>query len=159
MKARKLFFKECHLAGRQYWDVDDVWDELHVGTCLELKRDLENRHDVNAVAVVYHTIDEQTGETYKTSKLKFFNTCINIIRTLPIIQHDEKNANDVAKEPHEFTHAPDALRGFCIERTKATKIMTDDERLFLESQQQRRKEGILGIAGAVATRGYMSYGW
>ena len=63
MKARKLFFKECHLAGRQYWDVDDVWDELHVGTCLELKRDLENRHDVNAVAVVYHTIDEQTGET------------------------------------------------------------------------------------------------
>ena len=63
MKAKKLFFKECHLAGRQYWDVDEVWDELHVGTCLELKRDLENRHDMNAVAVVYHTIDEQTGET------------------------------------------------------------------------------------------------
>ena len=63
MKAKKLFFKECHLAGRQYWDVDEVWDELHVGTCLELKRDLENRHDMNAVAVVYHTIDDQTGET------------------------------------------------------------------------------------------------
>ena len=86
----------------------------------------------------YEATDEQTGEKYTTSKLKFFNTCINIIRTLPIIQHDEKNANDVAKEPHEFTHAPDALRGFCIERTRATRIMTDDERMFLESQQQRR---------------------
>ena len=106
----------------------------------------------------YEATDEQTGETYKTSKLKFFNTCINIIRTLPVIQHDEKNANDVAKEPHEFTHAPDALRGFCIERTRATRIMTDDERMYLESQEKRRKEGILGIAGAVATRGYMSYG-
>ena len=63
MKAKKLFFKECHLAGRQYWDVDEVWDELHVGTILELKRDLENRHDMNAVAVVYNTIDERTGET------------------------------------------------------------------------------------------------
>ena len=40
MKAKKLFFKECHLAGRQYHDVDEVWDELHVGTQLELQRDL-----------------------------------------------------------------------------------------------------------------------
>ncbi len=62
MKAKKLFFKECHLAGRQYHDVDEVWDELHVGTCLELQRDLDNRYDKNAVAVVYNTIDEDTGE-------------------------------------------------------------------------------------------------
>lgn len=62
MKAKKLFFKECHLAGRQYHDVDEVWDELHVGTCLELQRDLDNRYDKNAVAVVYKTIDEDTGE-------------------------------------------------------------------------------------------------
>ena len=37
MKVKKLFFKECNLAGRQYHDVDEVWDELHVGTCLELQ--------------------------------------------------------------------------------------------------------------------------
>ena len=30
MKAKKLFFKECHLAGRQYHDVDEVWDELKI---------------------------------------------------------------------------------------------------------------------------------
>ena len=41
---------------------------------------------------------------------------------------------------------------------RATLRKTDDERLYLESQENRRKEGILGIAGAVATKGYMSYG-
>ena len=61
MKAKKLFFKECHLAGRQYHDVDEVWDELHVGTQLELQRDLDNRHDKNAVAVVFRTVDVDTG--------------------------------------------------------------------------------------------------
>ena len=54
MKAKKLFFKECHLAGRQYHDVDEVWE-------LELQRDLDNRHDKNAVAVVYRTVDVDTG--------------------------------------------------------------------------------------------------
>lgn len=107
---------------------------------------------------VFEIEDEQTGEKKKTAKLKFFNTCLNILRTLPVIQHDEKNPNDVAKEPHEFTHAPDALRGFCIERTKATKIMSEDEERYLESVESRRREGILGIAGASATRSYMEYG-
>lgn len=42
-----------------------------------------------------------------------FSTCTNLIRTLPAVQHDEKNPNDVAVEPHELTHAPDAIRYFC----------------------------------------------
>ena len=48
-----------------------------------------------------------------TSKLKIFSNCTNLIRTLPALQHDEKNPNDVANEPHELTHIPDALRYFC----------------------------------------------
>lgn len=47
------------------------------------------------------------------SKLKIFSNCVNLIRTLPALQHDEKNPNDVATEPHELTHIPDALRYFC----------------------------------------------
>ena len=46
-------------------------------------------------------------------KLQIFNTCRNLIRTLPAVRHDEKKPNDIAKEPHELTHAPDALRYFC----------------------------------------------
>jgi len=35
-----------------------VWEELHVGTLLELQRDKENTYDKNAVAVVYSKMDE-----------------------------------------------------------------------------------------------------
>ena len=102
--------------------------------------------------------DEQTGDEIRISKLRIFETCRHLLRTLPVIQRDEKNPNDCAKEPHELTHAPDALRAFCIERTKATRIMTEDELMYEESKRQRRRLGILGIAGATATRDYMRYG-
>ena len=60
--------------------------------------------------------DIETGEPIKTSRLKIFSNCTNLIRCLPLLQCDEKNPNDVATEPHELTHAPDALRYFCIMR-------------------------------------------
>lgn len=56
-------------------------------------------------------IDDEQGQ--KTSKLHIFSNCVNLIRTLPALQFDEKNPNDVANEPHELTHIPDALRYFC----------------------------------------------
>ena len=62
MVAKKLYFMDCHLAGRQYHDADEVWDKLKVGTVLNLVRDLDNRHDMDAVAVVYH--NEEDGEDY-----------------------------------------------------------------------------------------------
>ena len=64
MKAKKLFFKECHLAGRQYHDVDEVWEELKVGTCLRLERDLDNRYDKNAVAVIFDKIIEESDDPH-----------------------------------------------------------------------------------------------
>jgi phage terminase large subunit len=60
--------------------------------------------------------DEQTGETKITARLKIFKNCVNLIRTLPQIQHDEVDPNDCRTEPHELTHAPDALRYFTIMR-------------------------------------------
>ena len=57
MKAKKLFYKECHLAGRQYHDCDEVFDELKVGTELCLVYDEDNRFDRNAVAVIYKRPD------------------------------------------------------------------------------------------------------
>lgn len=47
-------------------------------------------------------------------RLYIFSTCPNLIRTLGMICIDEKNPNDCKKEPHELTHAPDALRYFAI---------------------------------------------
>lgn len=60
MKTNKLFFMDCHLAGRKYHDADEVWDYLRVGTRVRLERDLENRFDPYAVAVML----DKDGEAY-----------------------------------------------------------------------------------------------
>ncbi len=47
-------------------------------------------------------------------KLKIFSTCEELIRTLPALTIDKLKPSDCSTEPHEITHAPDALRGFAI---------------------------------------------
>ena len=46
--------------------------------------------------------------------LRIFAGCRNLIRTLPALQFDPRRPEDTARQPHELTHAPDALRGFCV---------------------------------------------
>lgn len=64
-----------------------------------------------------------------TANLRIFENCTNLIRCLPQLQFDERNPNDCAKDPHEITHAPDAIRYFCAGRPIATKVdkLIDDE--------------------------------
>ena len=64
MIAKKMFFMDCHLAGRMYHDADEVWDDLKLGTPLRLERDKENRHDQNAVMVVYDKDGEEFNLGY-----------------------------------------------------------------------------------------------
>ena len=61
METKKLYFMDCHLAGRMYHDADEVWEDMKVGMPVRLERDMENRYDPNAVMVVY----EKDGEEYK----------------------------------------------------------------------------------------------
>ena len=61
-------------------------------------------------------------------RLRFFPNCRNIIRTLPLLQYDEKKPNDVANTPHELTHAPDALRGFCVYWTASGAAPAEPQR-------------------------------
>ena len=65
---------------------------------------------------------EQTEELYEDCNLKIFSNCLNLIKNLPQLQHDEKNPNDCATEPHSITHITDALRYFCVSQTQPTKI-------------------------------------
>ena len=46
--------------------------------------------------------------------LLVFEDCTCLIRDMAAVQHDGKNPNDVAKQPHEYTHSPDALRYLCV---------------------------------------------
>ena len=51
-----------------------------------------------------------------TANLLICDNCTNLIRTLPALQYDPKDPNDTADEPHELTHAPDAIRYFVAGR-------------------------------------------
>jgi len=56
-----------------------------------------------------------------TAGLKIFRGCSNLIRTLPQLLYNPKKPSDASTEPHEITHAPDAIRGFCVYWTKKPK--------------------------------------
>lgn len=88
--------------------------------------------------------EEQTGESIKTSKLKIFKNCKNLIRTLPQLQFDERNANDVANQPHELTHINDALRGFCIERLPKPPRELNERELIAQRKYCETVEAIAG---------------
>lgn len=52
-EKRKVFFKECPIAGWNFHDPEDFWDELYEGAELALIREKNNKHDRNAVAVAF----------------------------------------------------------------------------------------------------------
>lgn len=73
-----------------------------------------------ALAEWLRVIDDLDG-TSKTSRMKVFDNCHNLIRCLPQIQADEKNPSDCAIKPHDITHVCDALRYFAITYTLKTQ--------------------------------------
>nr|DAE68729.1 MAG TPA: Large subunit terminase [Caudoviricetes sp.] len=77
-----------------------------------------------------------------TARLKIFNTCKNLIRCLPRVQHDEKRVGDIANEPHELTHSVDAIRGFCVYWTQEPIFMPKKQELPFELQTEEEDEDI-----------------
>ena len=61
-------------------------------------------------------LESINGEEPKP-KLFIFKNCTELIKCIPLLRFDESNPNDVAKEPHNITHMPDALRYYCISWT------------------------------------------
>lgn len=59
-------------------------------------------------------IKELLCDTESGPRLQIFSCCTELIRCLPALAVDKLRPTDCANEPHEITHAPDALRGFAI---------------------------------------------
>lgn len=68
----------------------------------------------------YETVNIETGEPMMSANLVICKHCTNLIRCLPQVQRDERDPNDVATEPHELTHSPDALRYWVAGRPSPT---------------------------------------
>lgn len=84
-----------------------------------------------------------------TARLRIFPGCSNLIRCLPMLQYDEKRPSDVATEPHEITHGPDAIRGFCVywtTRSAGEPAAPKAPRLIekFKPADRRRRSGMYG---------------
>lgn len=78
------------------------------------------------------------------ARLRFFNTCRNLISNLPLLQFDPKRPNDAANDPHEITHAPDAIRYFCAGRPCVEyKEVKKKSTLPFALQDEEKVEGFL----------------
>lgn len=75
-------------------------------------------------------VKELLFNTDGDSKLKIFSTATETIRTLPALMRDKIRPTDCATEPHDLTHAPDALRGFAIFHANPVKARVRGERLW-----------------------------
>lgn len=83
-------------------------------------RRIQGWYDLAEWLKVYN--DEQGAPC---ANLRVFRNCTNLIRTLPQLQFNDKEPNDVASEPHELTHAPDAIRYFVAGRPMPTAIIKE----------------------------------
>lgn len=65
-----------------------------------------------AVKEMLRVVPDETGR--QSARLQIFGTCVNLIRTMPLLAYDPRREGDCAAEPHELTHGPDAIRYFCV---------------------------------------------
>jgi hypothetical protein len=60
--------------------------------------------------------------------LVFFNTCVDAIRTIPQLQHDPDNLEDVNTDSED--HAPDSVRYACMSRPYVSKLPHIPENVY-----------------------------
>lgn len=93
--AVDLFYSECgHILTKANNDRANGW--LAVKEMLKVRQDYQGNYN---------------------PKLFICENCTNLIRTLPLLVFDPKHPEDCLKDPHEITHAPDALRYLCASWT------------------------------------------
>jgi phage terminase large subunit len=83
------------------------------------------------------------------SRLHIFDTCNLLIKNITLLQHDMRNPNDAATEPHDITHSCDALRYLLVshQRNAPAPPMSeeDKERKRLEEFKARAIRGKNGV--------------
>lgn len=53
-----------------------------------------------------------------TANLQIHESCVHLIKDIPLLQYDDRRPSDCLTTPHEITHGPDAIRGFCVYRSR-----------------------------------------
>ena len=67
------------------------------------------------------------NEGRMTARMRVFQNCSNLIRSIPALLYDEHNPSDVSLEPHQYTHGPDAIRYFVAGRPTPAYCSSNEE--------------------------------
>jgi len=93
-----------------------------------------------------HPVDDGAGNV--RPRLRIFSTCRELIRCIPQLQYAKTgDPSDVAKDPHDITHAPDALRYLMDGRPKPGVKPVEDHHHIHRTPIQRQAASILGYGG------------
>jgi len=82
-------------------------------------------------------------------------SCKGLLGDLQMIQHDEKRPEDCAVEPHEITHAPDALRYYAVTRLPGAERPAESEPP--EPGEEALADYDSEMTGGEADDGYLNY--
>ncbi len=88
-------------------------------------------------------------------QLIIFRSCRGLISDMLSLQHSETNPSDAASEPHDVTHAPDALRYFC--HTRCLPAIRP-EPLSLDDEDGAERDYDAAMTGGEAGNGYLLWG-
>lgn len=102
--------------------------------------------DLKEHLAVHEVRNEINGEWEEEANLTIDESaCPELWQCMIHIQKDKPkhsenyNPNDAAKEPHELTHAPDALRAFCAGRPRPSRGQPPKPAPKLKEQLKRKK--------------------
>lgn len=87
--------------------------------------------------------------------MMIFEDCARLIRDIPALQHSDKNPSDCATEPHDITHAPDAIRYFCAFRAMSAQAEESKGASFDDEQEEDYDDY---MTGGDVSDSYLAYG-
>jgi len=82
----------------------------------------------------YLKVRKDTGKP----SLMIFSNCTQTIKSIPMLLHDEKHPDDVASEPHEYTHPADMLRYFVAGRPIAACEPKEFSEDYVSTEEETR---------------------
>ena len=92
-----------------------------------------------------HPVDDGTGTI--RPRLRVFSTCKELIRCMPLLRYATTgDPSDAAKDPHDITHAPDALRYMMDGRPRPGEKPADD-RHHIRRTLQQQQASIMSFGG------------
>jgi hypothetical protein len=101
-------FSKVNVKGEQIESMADDWKRGFAGIAPVLKGNNERVPGWRLMREMVDWTEDPTGRVSSPPRFFVFDTCVNLVRTLPLLIVDEHNVEDVDSDGED--HAPDAAR-------------------------------------------------